>query len=326
MASWATKAGEDPQMTTRTSSIERFILYIRCELHLAEHTVFAYMADLKQWEEFMHRRVGKGVELGPEEIDPAKVTLVHLRLWVAELSGNGLSVTSVRRKVQALRAYFKYLNRREGLRSNPAAELMPARAPKPLPLNIKESEINNVIDTMGDDGSFEAARNNLVIEMFYSTGMRCAELMGLKDADVNTAAGELKVLGKRNKERIIPFGNELKTRIETYRRKRQERLGFTPEFFFTRPDGKGLYQMLVYRIVRCELDGKVSAARRSPHTLRHTFATDMLSHGADLNAVQKLLGHSSLATTQIYTHVSLGEIMRSYASAHPRGDDKPEAS
>lgn len=300
---------------------QRFILYIRCELHLSDHTVLSYTNDLEQWVEFLHRRVGEKV-FDPDTGDPIPdlIKLSHLRLWMAELSSMGLSANSLKRKMQSLRAFYRYLNKREGVTSNPAAELIAAKNHKLLPGNIREEETNDVIDLSyaQANGDFIAIRDALIIDMFYQTGMRSSELRTLKDVDVNCNRLELKVLGKRNKERIIPFGEGLKKSIDTYRESREQTVGFATETLFCRPNGDPLYPMLIYRIVRNALDGNVTASKRSPHTLRHSFATDMLNHGADLNAVQKILGHTSLATTQIYTHLSYKDIQTSYLKAHPR--------
>jgi integrase/recombinase XerC len=173
-----------------------------------------------------------------------------------------------------------------------------------------------------DDTDETAARNTLIINMFYSTGIRCSELLTLRDADVDTSRRELKVLGKRNKERIVPFGDELARMITAYRSLRKNGPGPNNEFF-VRPDGKALYRKAIYNVVHNAMtEAGIHAARRSPHVLRHSFATDMLNNGAELNAVQQLLGHSSLGTTQIYTHVTLRELKHNYQLAHPRAQRK----
>lgn len=191
----------------------------------------------------------------------------------------------------------------------PAASLTDAPAAAPAAKNCSFTGVS--------PAEFEEVRDSLIILMLYSTGMRRAELMSLDDANVDTRAGELKVLGKRNKERMIPFGGELGEAIEAYRSLRS-RIGITSGPFFVRPDGEPLYPMLVERIVKRRLEGKVHANRISPHVLRHSFATDMLNNGADLVAVQKLLGHKSLETTQIYTHITYRELKQNYQQAHPR--------
>lgn len=289
--------------------IQSFLEYIRCELNLSACTVSAYSNDLRSWAEYATG--GK-----PDELRPEDVAVSDLRLWVAGMTASGLSRRTIRRKVSALRSFYKYLCARRGVTSNPAAELHTARPPKELPVYVRPDELNFVIDSALEADDFTGVRNELILTMFYSTGIRCSELMTLKDADVDTARGELKVLGKRNKERIIPFGRELAEMIERYRSLRPSGPGPEGELF-TRPDGRAMYRKAIYNVVHLALDG-VHATRRSPHVLRHSFATDMLNSGADLNAVSRLLGHASLATTQIYTHVTLSDLQHNYQLAHPR--------
>jgi len=298
--------------------IQDFLTYIRCELALSDHTVLSYGTDLKQWADYLTG--GK-----PETLRPEDVTTNDIRSWLATLGRLGLSQSSVRRKLQSVRALYRYLVKRHNFSRNPASEVLLARSAKNLPVFIRPQEIGSIIDSDKPDAEtndFEQIRNSLIIDMFYSTGIRVSELIGLKDANVDTHRCELKVLGKRNKERIIPFGKELKELIEKYRNVRLLTTGHTPHEFFVRPSGEPLYYMLVNRVVHSALDGRVHASRRSPHVLRHSFASDMLNSGADLVAVQQLLGHSSLETTQVYTHITYSELKNSYKLAHPRAQKK----
>lgn len=291
--------------------ISSFLAYIRCELNHSALTVSAYKRDLEQWADF-------ATGGHPEQLEPMSVTVSDLRLWVARLAREGKSPRTVRRKIQALRAFFSYLMRHHGLRSNPAADLDLARTDKPLPVFVRPDESRVLLDAELDTTDFIAVRNRLVVDMLYSTGIRCSELTSLTDAGVDLARGEIKVLGKRSKERVVPFGPKLATLIELYRSLRDQTVGNGPTAtFFTRPDGQPLYRRLAYSIVNEEL-GPTTARRKSPHVLRHSCATDMLNAGADLYSVQQLLGHASLATTQIYTHVSYRELQQNYQLAHPR--------
>ncbi len=295
--------------------IDAFLVYMRNELAKSPATVAAYRCDLLQWRDY-------ATSSGKYEWRPQTTSVSDLRLWVASLAQKGNSQRTIRRKIQSLRSFFSYLMKRYGLESNPAAELEPARMPKVLPVTVKPSETAAVFDDDFNRDDFTEVRNRLILLMFYSTGMRCSELVGLKDADVDTAKGELKVLGKRNKERIIPFGAELADMISMYRSLRDAISSVSAYYadapFFVRPDGKPLYRKLAYNVVHNAMAGVVHATRLSPHVLRHSFATDMLNNGANLNAVQQLLGHQSLATTQIYTHVSYRDISNNYQHAHPR--------
>lgn len=290
--------------------ISSFLAYTRCELNHSALTVSAYKRDLEQWAAF-------ATGGHPERLDPMSVTTSDLRQWVARLAREGRSPRTVRRKIQALRALFGYLMRCHSLRSNPAADLDLARVDKPLPVFVRPDESRALLDAELDTTDFIAVRNRLVVDMLYSTGIRCSELTSLTDAGVDLARGEIKVMGKRSKERVVPFGPKLAELIELYRSLRDSTTGGPTEYFFTRPDGQPLYRRLAYTIVNEEL-GPTTARRKSPHVLRHSCATDLLNAGADLYSVQQLLGHASLATTQIYTHVSYREIQQNYQHAHPR--------
>lgn len=290
--------------------IEAFLKYLSHELAKSPATVAAYRSDLKQWSDFATAH-------GKYELAPMSTGVDDLRLWVASLAKNGCSQRTIRRKVQSLRAFFHYLMKVHGMAENPAADLEPARIPKHLPVIVKPAETAAMLNEDIDRGDFTEVRNRLIVLMIYCTGMRCSEVVGLKDVNVDTNKGELKVLGKRNKERIIPFGEELTDMITIYRSLRKNHPGGNAPFF-VRPDGEPLYRKLVYDVVHNAMSGTVHATRLSPHVLRHSFATDMLNNGANLTAVQQLLGHQSLATTQIYTHVSYRDISNNYKLAHPR--------
>lgn len=299
---------------SRNNLVESFLTYIRCELNLSALTVLSYGRNLRQWRDFATG--GR-----PDSFDPFDVTVSDLRAWIATLAAAGNSPRTLRLKVQTLRAFFRYLMKQHGLASNPAAELQLAKTDKPLPVFVRPAETAAILDAeIPDPESFTDVRDHLMLLMLYSTGMRSSELEGLLDADVDTSAMRLKVLGKRNKERIIPFGPELAGAVDRYRaiRDAQVPAPLAPNLFL-RPDGQPLYRRLIYKIIHQMLaDGGAHAARLSPHVMRHSFATDMLNNGADLTAVQHLLGHASLATTQIYTHISYRELQRDYLAAHPR--------
>ncbi len=298
--------------------IDAFLTYIRCELNYSAYTVSSYRTDLNQWADYATG--GKCDELRPMDI-----TTADLRSWLAKEAENGASSRTLRRKVQSLRAFYKFLMVRHGLKSNPAADIPSIKCPSDLPTFIRPEETRHILDEPIDGGNFEEVRDKLILMMLYSTGMRSAEAMSLLDADVNLSRGELKVLGKRNKERIIPFGKELAQMITEYRQLRDTIAGHRPERFFTRPDGQPIYRTLLYRCVHRDLqNGGAHAAKLSPHVMRHSFATDMLNNGADLTSVQQLLGHQSLMTTQVYTHITYRELKQNYQLAHPRALKKED--
>ncbi len=290
--------------------IDDFLTYIRYELGLSEHSIRAYDGDLRQWARF-------ATDGQPEQFNPMDVTTSDLRTWIAHLSATGVSARSIRRKATSLRTFFRFLMKRHGLRSNPASDLILARPAKTLPTVIAHNQIEKIMDDEPEAQDFTEVRNHLILQMFYQTGIRASELCGLLEMNVDTVQGVIKVLGKRNKERLVPFGPELSDLIEQYRNLRRQRTAASPALFITEK-GLTMSYKQVYLVVREALEGRVTSPKKSPHVLRHTFATEMLNSGADLNAVKQLLGHQSLETTQIYTHISISEIQQIYQLAHPR--------
>lgn len=292
--------------------IDDFIEYMRCELNLSPRTVDAYEADLRQFADFATSKT-------TGEFVPIDVTASDLRQWIASLSADGLNARSIKRKASALKSFFRFLMKRKGAASNPASELQLARPRKSLPNVIPQSQTITILGEEPDRTDFISVRNYLIVDMLYETGMRASELTGLKDANVNVNNSLLKVRGKRNKERIIPFGERLASKIRQYWDLRSEACkSSSPNYFFVSANGMPISYKTVLRTVHKALDGKVTSHKRSPHVLRHSFATDMLNNGADLNSVKQLLGHQSLETTQIYTHISLSELKNNYELAHPR--------
>lgn len=292
--------------------IDAFLTYIRCELNYSAYTVSSYRTDLIQWADYATG--GKR-----DELLPTDVTTSDLRAWLANAAEAGASSRTLRRKAQSLRAFFKFLMARHGLKNNPAADIPSVKCPATLPTFIRPEETRHILDGQIDGDDFTEVRDRLMLLMLYSTGMRSAEAVSLLDANVNLSRRELKVLGKRNKERIIPFGEELAQMITEYRHLRDTTAGLRPERFFTRPDGRPIYRTLLYRCVHRDLqNGGAHASKLSPHVMRHSFATDMLNNGADLTSVQQLLGHQSLMTTQVYTHITYRELKQNYQLAHPR--------
>ena len=289
--------------------IDNYLQFIRLEKNLSPHTVVAYRCDLEQWEQFLTG--------GKEALDVKSVTTGDIRAWMLHLNKQGDSARTMRRKVQAVRSFYKWLMKQGMASDSPAAAVELARIPKRLPQLVRTSSMDELLDQEIDETDFVQVRNRLIVMMLYETGMRRAELIGLRDANVDTGKMELKVHGKRDKDRIIPFGTELAQWIDSYRRLRdQQAVGC--DSFFVRPTGEPLYPMLVYRVVKELLSQAGVSSKRSPHVLRHTFATAMLNNGASLNSVKELLGHESLATTQIYTHVTFSELKNNYKLAHPR--------
>ncbi|MBQ9217796.1 MAG: tyrosine-type recombinase/integrase [Muribaculaceae bacterium] len=290
------------------TTIQQFLTHQRVELNRSELTVISYRSDLRQFEQYL---------AGRKEMDWASVTVNDVRAWLVQRSSLGDSARTLRRKVQSLRAMYKWLMRHGMAEQNPAADIEMARLPKRLPHLLRPQNLDMLLDSEVDLNDFEQVRNHLMLLMLYTTGIRRAELIGLRDAWVDTQALQLRVHGKRDKDRIVPFGTELAQWVERYRQLRDSEVPRT-ELFFVRPDGKPLYPSLVYRVVHDALLTVGGGDQLSPHVLRHSFASAMLNDGADITSVKELLGHESLAATQIYTHITLSELKTHYKLAHPR--------
>lgn len=289
---------------------DSFLNYLRYERNYSDDTVKAYGEDIRQFQEF------GGEDVGLQS--PSEVVVDVVREWMIHLMNLGYATTSVNRKLSSLRSYYKYLLRKGEVKVDPLRKITGPKNKKNLPVFVKESEMNRLLDDEDFGEGFEGCRDHLVIAMFYATGMRLSELIGLDDGDVDFAASVIKVTGKRNKQRLIPFGEELRVEMETYVKQRDESVPVRSDAFFVRKTGERLYPNIVRKIVTRNLSKVVTVKKRSPHVLRHTFATSMLNHDAELGAIKELLGHESLATTEIYTHTTFEELKKVYNQAHPR--------
>ena len=289
--------------------IESYIKYIRYELNFSAYTVLSYGNDLRQFEAFLTG--------GKDVLDVASVTSSDIRTWIMCLMEQGVVASTIKRKLQALRSFYKYLLKRGCVKENPAQGVEIAKTSKRLPDCVRVRNVEELFVDDKDCCSFEDVRDRLILLMLYSTGIRRSELIELRDVDVS--ARELKVHGKRNKDRIVPIGKELADAIVQYRKVRDdsvETLG--SEWFFVRKSGEKIYPTMVYRLVHERLSEVGGGSRFSPHVLRHTFASAMLNSGAQLNSVKEILGHESLAATQVYTHITYSELKSNYEHAHPR--------
>ena len=289
---------------------DSFLDYLRYERNYSDDTVKAYGEDIRQFQEF------GGEDVGLQS--PSEVVVDVVREWMIHLMNLGYATTSVNRKLSSLRSYYKYLLRKGEVKVDPLRKITGPKNKKNLPVFVKENEMNRLLDDEDFGEGFEGCRDHLVIAMFYATGMRLSELIGLDDWDVDFAASVIKVTGKRNKQRLIPFGEELRVEMEAYVKQRDESVPVRSDAFFVRKTGERLYPNIVRKIVTRNLSKVVTVKKRSPHVLRHTFATSMLNHDAELGAIKELLGHESLATTEIYTHTTFEELKKVYNQAHPR--------
>ncbi|MFI3239339.1 MAG: tyrosine-type recombinase/integrase [Bacteroidales bacterium] len=295
--------------------VESFIKYIRYELNRSAHTVLSYRGDITQFIEYCTNGVN-------EEFKPELVTSADVRGWMVQLSKSGVGSRSIRRKVQSLRALYRYLIKQGMVVEDPTMDIEMAKVKRVLPSYVKPDVMDVVLGVVFDKSDFESVRDNLMLLMLYTTGMRRAELISLLDKDVDTTVKELKVMGKRSKSRIIPFGDELSDAISQYREVKDMVIGGDTERFFTRISGEPLYPSLVYNVVHSKLAAVDAASKMSPHVLRHSFASSLLNNGAELNSVKELLGHQSLVATQVYTHVTFSELKENYKQAHPRATKK----
>ncbi|MDR2057745.1 MAG: tyrosine-type recombinase/integrase [Dysgonamonadaceae bacterium] len=291
--------------------IESFLQYLQYEKNYSSHTVECYKHDLLQFKEFVF-----GID---NPFDPHVIDAPIIRRWMASLMGQNYSPLSVNRKLSSLKSFFKYLRKYAYIDSSPTKRITGPKINKPLPSFVKEKEMNKLFSEREETTTFEEERNKAIIDVFYTTGIRCAELVGLKNGDIDFSAQLLKVNGKRNKQRLIPFSENLKNTLLAYNTIKNKEIeqGISPAFF-VRKNGKPLSNAIVYAIVNKELSNIPNLSKRSPHVLRHTFATSMLNNGADLNAVKELLGHASLSSTEVYTHTTFEELKKVYHQAHPR--------
>lgn len=293
-----------------TQLIEKYLRYLRYERNYSPRTEISYYKDLSQFSAFAEAELGS--------FSVADIDADIVRRWIVSLMDSGVSARSVNRKLSALKSFFRYLQRIGEVQLNPLRKVTGLKAKKPIPSFVNPGDMDKVLDAENPDSSFESLRNKLIVELFYDTGIRRAELIGIKDPDVDFQAKTLQVTGKRNKQRIIPLSETLLSQIQAYLEVRDNELENLSGYLFVRANGMALYPMLVHRIVVDNLQWITTLPKASPHVLRHSFATGMLNNGADLNAVKELLGHSSLASTEVYTHTSFEELKKIYNQAHPR--------
>lgn len=289
--------------------IDSFLKYLRYEKRYSEHTLTAYEKDLEQFTHFLADTF--------EMEDTHEVRHPHLRSWIVELMEAGIAPGSINRKIATLKSYYKFLLGREYISTNPTGRLKPLKSEKRLPSFVRENEMVTLLDQVQFSKDFYGQRDRLILELLYATGMRLSELINLKDLDINEYQSSIKVLGKRNKERLIPTSDFLVKLLRSYREMRAETFGKT-EFLLVTDNGDKLYPMMVYRTVKKYLEQVTTISKKSPHVLRHTFATHLLNKGAELNAVKDLLGHTSLAATQVYTHNSMEKLKSVFDQAHPK--------
>ncbi len=285
-----------------------FLEFIQFEKRFSSHTLVAYSNDLNQLIIYL--------KTAYEITDSSEVNHTIIRSWVVSLIEQKISPRTVNRKITTLKTFYKFLLRQNIVTENPMLKILSPKTSKRLPVFIEKDKMDALLDdtVFGDD--FEGQRNKLIIELFYATGIRLSELINLRQSNVDIYQCQIKVLGKRNKERIIPFSIILKEQIQQYL---IAKANLNDEFLFVNKNGKRLYEKFVYRVVNTYLSQITTVNKKSPHVLRHTFATHMLNNGADLNAIKELLGHANLSATQIYTHNTVEKLKNIHKQAHPKG-------
>lgn len=289
---------------------DSFLSYLQYERNYSVGTIVYYKADVLELQDFIQEKVG---DFTPSDVDAGLV-----REWIVSLMDKGIAASTINRKLSSIRTYYKFLLRKGEVPADPLQKITGPKKKKPLPAFLKESEMNKLLDEVDFGEGFKGCRDHMIIEMFYATGMRLSELIGLDDKDVDFASSLIKVTGKRNKQRLIPFDEELRNSMEEYVGMRNEAVPLRSGAFFVRDTGERLSRTIVSSLVKRNLSKVVTIKKRSPHVLRHTFATTMLNNEAELGAIKELLGHESLATTEVYTHTTFEELKKVYNQAHPR--------
>ncbi|MFT6754752.1 MAG: integrase/recombinase XerC [Urechidicola sp.] len=293
--------------------IKSFIDYLTFEKKYSEHTIIAYQKDLSTFRNFCIEEYGSQ--------DLLIINYPQIRSWIVQLVDSGITNRSVNRKVSSLKSFYKFLQKTKQIEDTPLRKHQSLKVSKRVQVPFSEKEISNVIGNLEKAEDFKSMRNKLIVELFYSTGIRRNELINIKINDIDFSNGTLKVLGKRNKERYIPLITIVQDSIKNYLLERMK-VDTVDQYLFLTNGQKKTYPVLVYRIINDYFSTVSSKVKKSPHVLRHSFATHLLNEGADLNSVKELLGHASLASTQVYTHSSLGKIKEVYNQAHPRSKKK----
>jgi integrase/recombinase XerC len=297
-------------MTTAHPIIQSFLEYLKFEKRYSKHTVISYETDLVSFLDYIVTQYG--------ETPLAQLSHIYIRSWLASLKDEGLTAKSINRKISSLKSFFKYQLKAGVIKQTPMAKIVSPKNEKRLPSFVANKDIKALFEQVEFPDTWQGKTDRLLMLLFYNTGMRLSEVINLKDSQVNSANHTLKILGKGNKERIVPVSSEILNEIKAYQKERSELINERPDILLITEKGKALSPRSVYTSVKKYLSLVTTIEKRSPHVLRHTFATHLTNNGADLNAVKELLGHSSLAATQVYTHNTIEKLKNIYKKAHPK--------
>lgn len=292
--------------------VSQFVKYLRNERNYSEETIYYYESTNLEFETYF--------KFADSNLTWTSVDKDVVRMWMESLMDEGMAAGTVNKKLSALRAFFRYLLRKGAIKVNPMSTIKGPKKEKPLPMFVREKDMDKLIDHVDEEieMTYRTLLARTLIIILYETGMRRSEIQGLKDKDIDFISHQIKVTGKRDKQRLIPFGDELEDTIKNYMSVRDEQFPYHPDSFLINPRGKTLSFASIGLLVKEQLSQVTTIKKRSPHVLRHSFATAMLNNGASLGSVQKLLGHQSIETTQVYTHTTFEQLKREYHNAHPR--------
>lgn len=293
------------------TQIHSFIDYLTFEKKYSRHTITSYQNDLSQFIEF--------INIDSQNSDAKEINYQIIRSWISELVENEISAKSINRKLSTLKSFFKYLQRLKMIENNPMSKLSGPKIPKRLPVFVDEHDMEKLFSNIKFEATINGLRDKLILDLLYQTGIRRSEISSLKEIDIDNQNNTIKVLGKRNKERLIPISIDLKRNLNEYISVKQKQ-NLSDMYLLLNNKGEKMSEQNIYQIVKKYLSLITSIHKKSPHILRHTFATHLLNNGADINAVKDLLGHANLSATQVYTHNTIDKLKKSYKQAHPRGD------
>lgn len=291
--------------------LSEFLHYLRFEKRYSSHTLIAYQHDIEHFRDFLIKEYNL--------TDLKSITHFHIRGWLADMKGDKYTARTLNRKTSSLNAYYRFLRKAGAVQKNPVRQLHAQRLPERLPVYLKEKETERLLEEIQFEEGFKGATDRLICELLYSTGMRRAELLQLKEQDVEWSLNQIRVLGKGNKERLVPVSPALLDSLRDYIQHKRGLDVHNDVYLLNVPDGRPLYAGYIYRTVKMYLAQTTTLDKKSPHVLRHTFATHLLNNGANIQAIKDLLGHSSLAATQVYTHNNIDKLKEIHKKNHPRG-------